>query len=373
MGIKSISIGGRTDIKKVTINGGVFFQKSGGGGHIYGAVWDGSSTTAWTRTDDAASFADPVPAVNNGTGSSPFDTLMPWSGMVKEERTGGTMVKIPKFWIKWTKSGDSLALQIADYAADGFIVSPAHQDRGDGVGERDFVYVGRYHSGANYKSTTGVAPKARITRSTARSSIHALGSSIWQYDFAMWQTIFMLYLVEFADWNSQAKIGYGCGNNSSTESVGATDTMLYHTGTVKPNRTDYGVGVQYRWIEDLWGNVYDWLDGCYYNSGGLNLIKNPTNFSDNSGGTNIGRLGNGFPKVMSVATAAGFEYAIYPTTAGGSGSTYVPDNWYFNSSSPCLEVGGYYLQGLDCGLFNVYCGTESNTYRNSGCRIQELP
>ena len=32
--------------------------------HIYGAEWDGSSTTSWTRTDDSALFSDPVPAVN---------------------------------------------------------------------------------------------------------------------------------------------------------------------------------------------------------------------------------------------------------------------------------------------------------------------
>ena len=34
--------------------------------------------------DDAAGFADPVSAVNNGTGSSPFDDFLPWAGMGKE-------------------------------------------------------------------------------------------------------------------------------------------------------------------------------------------------------------------------------------------------------------------------------------------------
>lgn len=341
---------------------------------IYGVQWAGNSSTAWSRTDDAAGFTDPVPAVNNGSGSSPFDNLYPWSGMVKETRTGGVMVKIPKFWFKWTKSGNSLKLRIADSPVDGFLVSPAHQDRGDGAGERDYVYVGRYHCHtSNWKSQTGGKPKASTTRSNARTNIHNLGTNIWQYDFAMWQTIFMLYLVEFADWNSQAKIGYGCGNDSATENMGATDNMQYHTGTAKSSRTTYGVGVQYRWIEDLWGNVYDWLDGCYYNGGGLNLIKKPANFSDSSGGTSIGTPSGGYPKVMSVATASGFEYAIYPTTAGGSGSTYVPDYWDFNSSSPCLLVGGRYNPSQYCGLFLVsYSGT-SDSSPNIGCRLQELP
>lgn len=52
---------------------------------IYGVEWDWTSSgpTKGTRTDGAAGFADPQPAVNNGNGSSPFDGLMPWAGMVK--------------------------------------------------------------------------------------------------------------------------------------------------------------------------------------------------------------------------------------------------------------------------------------------------
>ena len=34
---------------------------------IYGVTWDGSSTTAWSRTDDAAGFVDPVPALSGGS------------------------------------------------------------------------------------------------------------------------------------------------------------------------------------------------------------------------------------------------------------------------------------------------------------------
>lgn len=340
---------------------------------IYGVLWDGTSTTALSRTDDAELFADPVPAVSNGNGSSPFDTCYPWSGMVKETRTGGVMVKIPKFWFKWTKSGNTLKLQIADKAVSGFSVSPAHMDRGDGVGERDYVYVGRYHCNSNYLSATGASPQANITRSSARSSIHAKGANIWQTDYAMRLTIQMLYLVEYADWNSQAKIGYGCGNNSAAQSMGYTDGMTYHTGTTQSARTTYGLGTQYRWIEGLWDNVYDWMDGCYYNASGLNIIKNPANFSDSANGTAVGTPSSGYPTVMNISSVAGFTWAMYPTTANGSESTYIPDYWYFNSSYPCLRVGGYYDQGQNRGLFCVYYNDTSSASADIGCRLQELP
>ena len=341
---------------------------------IYGVQWDGTSTTALSRTDDAAGFTNPSPAVSNGNGSSPFDDLMPWSGMTRStDPQAGELVAIPKYWYKWTKSGSTIKLQIADGPAEGFLVSPAHCDRGDGHGERDVVYVGRYHClTSNWKSQTGGKPKVDITRSSARSSIHNLGGTIWQWDWAMSWTIKMLYLVEYADWNSQAKIGYGCGNNSSTENMGQTDGMTYHTGTKQSSRTTYGVGVQYRHIEGLWDNVYDWVDGCYYSSAGLNIILNPSNFSDSSGGTSIGTPSNGFPSALDIKSALGNQWPL-PTAANGSDSTYVPDSWDFSASNPCLRVGGNYSQSLYRGLFFVNYYTVSDASASIGCRLMKLP
>ena len=340
---------------------------------VYGISWSGGPSTAWTRTDAAAGSSDPVPALSNGNGSSPFDNCYPWNGMVKEPRTGGVMVKIPKFWFKWTKSGSALKLQIAEKAVDGFSVSPAHMDRGDGKGERDYVYVGRYHCNSSYLSATGSSPVASITRSSARTSIHAKGSTIWQMDYAMRLTIWMLMLVEFADNDFQAKIGYGCGNNSAVGAMGYTDSMTYHTGTTQSARTTYGLGTQYRYIEGLWDNVRDWMDGCYYSSSGMSVIKNPANFSDTANGTVIGTPTSGYPSAMSLSTDSGFEWCIYPTMSSGSTTTYFPDNWNFNASNPCLYAGGYYYQSLCYGAFYVSCTNASGVGTNIGCRLQELP
>lgn len=344
--------------------------------HIYGVQWDGTSTTVWSRTDEAANFANPVPYVAGASSyGSPFDNRAPWSGMVRvTDSAAGELVAIPKFWYKWTKSGNTLKLQIADKAATGFHVSPAHADRGDGKGERDIVYVGRYHCHtSNYKSQTGGKPKANITRSTARSAIHNLGSAIYQSDIQMRMTIWMLYLVEFANWNSQAVIGKGCGNNSGTQNMGYTDSMPYHTGTTQSSRDTYGLGTQYRYIEGLWDNVYDWGDGCYYNGSGLNIIMNPNSFSDSSGGTAVGVPSSGWPSAFTVATVSGLEWVIYPTATGGSENTYSADDWYFGSSYPCLRFGGDYYQGGSHGLFYVYCSGASNSNEGIGCRLQKLP
>ena len=341
---------------------------------IYGVEWDWTSSgpTKGTRTDAAAGFSDPNPAVNNGNGSSPFDNLMPWAGMVKETRTGGVMVKEPKYWYKWTKTGKKLKLQIADGPVEGFHVDPVNMDRGDGLGELNFSYIARYHcASGTYKSETNKAQQVSITRSAARTSIHNLGANIWQMDFAQMWYVGMLFLVEFADWNGE-RIGRGCSASGSKENNGKTDAMQYHTGTTAANRDTYGY-TQYRNIEGWWDNVYDWMDGCYYNSNGLNVIKNPNQFSDSANGTLVGKPVAGYPSDFTIPTQSGLEWALFPSAAAGSTTNYVPDIWYFNGSSPCLYHGGDYNRNRYRGPFYVgYSGT-SYTSTNIGCRLQERP
>lgn len=359
--------------------------------HIYGVEWDGTASRVWSRTDDAANFTNPVPYYGNITSepSSPFDNRMPWAGMTVEERTGGTMVKIPKFWYKLTQDGDSIQVKITNVAAEGYHVSPAHMDRGDGGGERDVVYIGRYHCGTGYKSVA-TSPLNNITRATARTSIHNLGSNIWQMDFAIRFTIWLLYIVEFANWDSQYVIGAGGGNGNSKEIMGYTDSMPYHTGTMANSRAVTGCNTQYRNIEGLWDNEYDWLDGCYYtpyNPTTMHIILNPASFSDNTGGIasySIAGYGYGsgdYPNKLQVKDVEGAFPLFVPAYFGGSKSTYTCDCWRAASASlssekakPCLYAGGYYgTQDGSNGIWRLGCDDIGNAYVFEGCRLMELP
>lgn len=346
--------------------------------HIYGVTWDGTSTTKWTRTDEAALFTDPVPYVAGAANyGSPFDDLMPWAGMVKEERTGGTMVAIPKFWYKLEQNtpgtpSSGMSIKIADGPVEGFAPSPAHMDRGDGKGERDVVYVGRYHCANDYKSKTGEEPKSGVTRKTARTEIHKLGNNIWQMDFTTRFTIWLLYLVEFADWNSQACIGYGCGNGDRAENMGYTDSMPHHTGTTQTSRTTYGLGTQYRYIEGLWDNVYDWEDGCYNSNAGLNIILNPNRYSDGSGGVSIGTPIDGYPTEFTVSSKPG-PAMFYPTKSNGSGTVASCDYWRFSAPHPVVSSGGHVIHDNSYGLFYQHRSSDSYAGPVVGTRLQELP
>ena len=360
--------------------GNVISPDFGGGSiehPIYGAEWAGTSDPSWTRTDAAVGFSSPNPyyAGMSTTPSSPFDNIMPWSGMRRvTDANAGELVEIPKFYYKWTRDGVKMKLQISMSQFDGSYVSPAHADRGDGVGERDYVYVGRYHCASDYKSKTGVIPITQITRATARTNIHNLGNNIWQHDIAMLWTIRMLYLVEFANWNSQSCIGYGCGNDSGMENVGASDNMPYHTGTMKSNCNTYGVGVQYRHIEGLWENAYDFTDGVYFSSNNIYIITNPANFSDSSGGVNVGTRGTSAGFISSLSeTISNYNWAMLNKDVNGSSTTYLCDA-VSAVTGTILYSGGGYGQSQNRGLF--YMGEDmgvSSTGSSVGSRLMVLP
>ena len=345
---------------------------------IYGVEWDKTSTTKLSRTNDAALFEDPVPYMAGATSyGSPFDNLYPWSKIeIVEDANAGTLVAIPKYWFRWTDTDGMLRLEIANYAAEGFAVSPAHRDRGDGKGERDVVYIGRYHCSIdNFKSETGVKPKTSMTRANFRTNIHNLGDTIYQNDFAMFWTIRMLYLVEYSDWDSQNVIGYGCGNGSSTDVMGYTDSMPYHTGTTQSSRTAYGLGTQYRYIEGLWDNVCDWCDGIYFSKANVYAIMNPNNFSDTANGTLAGTRPTSSNYIKwGISTTDGFDWFLYPATTGGGSSTYIPDNCVYNSSGVVLYVGGGYYKYTIYGLFCLNgCYSASGSSGSVGSRLMVLP
>lgn len=291
--------------------------------HVYGAEWAGGSDPSWTRTDESANFSDPNPYYSgmSTTPSSPFDGLMPWAGIRRVSDTNaGELVEIPKFWYKWTRDGAKMKLQIADNYKPGFYTSPAHADRGDDVGERDYVYVGRYLCDKNsYKSISGGLIEGKNI-ATYRSNIHNLGSNIWQWDYATFLTIGMLYLVEYANWDSTC-IGAGGGTGIN---FGYTDSMPYHTGTTKNSRTTMGEGCQYRHIEGLYDAAGTLIDGIYMSGSNIYIYKNPANFTNSTSGTGVQYVGTrmttetAYIKSYGMSNVSGFEWFIYPNADSSS-------------------------------------------------------
>ena len=343
--------------------------------HIYSVSWDGSANPKLTRGDDAADFEDPVPAVGAGTGSSPFDDLLPWSGMQKVTDGENVLVSIPKFWVK--VSYFPFKVQIADKEIEGFQVSPAHRDRGDGQGERDVVYIGRYECDNSYMSRSGQSPGVNKALATFRSGIKRLGTGYYQADYAIQLTWWMLYLVEFANWNGQTAIGRGyVDGHSAAINTGGTDSMIYHTG--RAEGVDGNTAIEYRWIENPWGNVWEYRDGIIFADTNICTYNNPENFSDAYNGTGATIRSNKRAPAIGYISEWGYDTSdnsfIYPSSAAGTDSTYVPDGCSYKSGGSALLVGGSWADAFFAGPFSLN-GTDppSTAYIAYGSRLQKLP
>lgn len=345
--------------------------------NVFGVCWDTSnSSTALTRlTPETDPYgyvtqsvkADPSPAVGTGAGSSPFDNFMPWSGMKEcnlNQQDGSirawqgdynfgrgeafTMVYIPEFYVAAHRDGSKQYFYISDKPRSGMTKHP-------GSGK----YVGKYHAtNMNAMSFTGAKPQTDATRAQFRSGIKNLHSKFHLYDFATYCAIIFLYIVEFADWNCQSKIGRGyVDNNSSANISGGTDSMTYHTG--RASGTDGKTAVQYRWIENLWGNVFQWVDGFNANGTTAYCCTDPSKYADDTatGYTNIGTLpAAGYIKDL-IVTDNGL---LIPKTTGGSETTYIPDYTTSYSGWHVLFVGGSWGNGGQAGLLSFYVNQASS-------------
>ena len=329
--------------------------------NVFGVCWDTSnSSTALTRLTPSTDpyglvtksvTTEPVPAVGTGAGSSPFDSFMPWSGMKEcnlnnagavtawkgdsgfSRSNNFTMVFIPEFYVAAKRNGTKQYFYVSDKPKTGMTKHP-------GSGK----YVGRYTIPG---SKSGVTSTVNITRTTARSNAKKNGDKWHLYDFATYCAIIFLYVVEFADWDCQSKIGRGYVNCNRAFGSGSTDSMTYHTG--RESGTDGEAAVQYRWIENLWGNVRQWVDGFNANGTTVYTCTDPSKYADDTatGYTNIGTLpSDGYINDL-IVTDNGL---LIPKTTGGSETTYIPDFMWSSYDWRVLEVGGDWSNGTYAGL-----------------------
>lgn len=343
--------------------------------NVFGVCWDTSnSSTALTRLTPSTDpyglvtrsvTTEPKPAVGTGSGSSPFDSYAPWNGMKEcnlnnagavtawkgdsgfSRSNNFTMVFIPEFYVAAKRNGTKQYFYVSDKPKTGMTKHP-------GSGK----YIGKYHIGSQIVSKSGVSPLVDYSRSWFRTGTKNRDSKFHLYDFATYCAIIFLYIVEFADWDCQKKIGSGI-TNDSMHSNGDTDNMKYHTGRTNDWAGDAQNPVQYRWIENLWGNVYQFIDGFNANGTTAYYCVDPSKYADDTatGYTNIGTLpASGWIKDLTVTDNG----LLIPKTSGGSGTTYVPD--YVNSSSGwrVLSVGGYWSSGANAGLLCFFAGNASS-------------
>lgn len=426
----------------------------------------------WTRIADAEGLT--ANATKNGTEvANDFDNLYPWShirkcnvdattgqvlayygetGFQADGSNGEVMVKIPEFWWKRERLPDEFGnvyeyIYIADYARAGYKKS-------------EEFFVGAYMISTETTaeetivahSRSGVVPKYSTTKANFRTYAKALGEG-WQLMDYHYFLLQMLYLVEYAHYNSQSMIGNGivafstakaliAENNvnriivssagtglwvGKTICIGATDAWNssvaadreitsiedYNDGQVTGkaihfdgdpvniavNNVIWGSAqktgendslgnasgclindnyhsVNYRGIENIFGHMWQHIDGLNIKDYIAYICKDPDSYENDKFDAPYEKIGyvnaettDSYIKKLGLDEKHP-EVAL-PTEVGASSSTGACDNYWCAEGNRFACVGGsfsYYW--TKAGFFAWGCNyTSSNASWNCGARL----
>jgi hypothetical protein len=461
------------DILLYDANGEVFYTKGYDDGEktiyslieveepkIYGISRDTTaSSSAWTRIEDSVGLV--ANATKDGTAvTNDFDNIYPWSDIISynyntttnqitayygdanfkfDGSNGEVLTYIPEFYYKREVKNGIEYIYISQYAINGYTKSKAFS-------------VGRYkmsYSGSKGHSFSGTIPKVSATITQFRSYAQALGSGFGQMDWRYF-TLQMLYLVEYANYDSQLKLGKGAtdlryeatdnaliseaGTNriviatsinyvlgqqidigtsqggrqiakdrtitgiQAYNSGGTVGTALTFDGTavnVAIGNLIYSCGqksgqcdslgmksgcinndgkhsMAYRGIEDIYGNVFDSIDGINIQNNQAYICYNPANYVVDTFGGNYTALGylnsNSTGDVNTLGYDASNSIVALPTSIGGG--TYMCDFYYQASGNRVLLVGGRFCNFSGAGLWCFYSVNSSSTaFFDIGARL----
>ena len=158
---------------------------------------------------------------------------------------------------------------------------------------------------------------------------------------------------------------------SSPQAAGSCDSLGMKSGCLV---NDSKHGVIYRGIENIFGNVWAWVDGINIKDYQAYLCKDPAQYVSDKFEAPYKKLGyldvnaNGWSKTL------GFDpdepLVRFPKEIGAADSTYQCDYHWTAAGIRVARVGGYLVNGTYCGLWCWFLnGASSNSYWYLGCRV----
>ena len=251
-------------------------------------------------------------------------------------------------------------------------------------------------------SIAGAKPASGKTQNLTRANTRALcnnrnanveadnaaGGLGWrQHDIFALSITQILMLVEYAHFDAQAKIGKGV---SSLVDDGASNMALVTGGTSSlgnksgnaPDGEDGKKSVTYRGEENLWGNIWTWLDGinieckdiqnAYVSSDNLTM-KDDTKENYENAGFTLAKAGGW---VSKFGFDAAHPYLFLPTECKGASNFVGANHWNnptYNGFMVALLGGKWHYGGI-CSPFYLDVHYASG-YRNRafGGRLLYVP
>lgn len=345
------------------------------------------------------------------------------AGYSETGSNGQVMVEQPKFYYKVVplelekvEGGKGFHMRkvryyVSDTKKAGFKLHPAFIQNGV---EKNFIYLSAYEgstydtSASVYNTTdaqtvdftastgdvlasiAGAKPTSGLTQSGAtRAGFRTLAANRgtgWSQQTVQAATATeLLFLVEYASFNMQSKIGVGVtnktddGTTSMTEITGYTANLGNATGSV--NNPDGWNIVTYRGEENFFGNIWKWIDGINiynYGVGSVHIADHTfadgsVNHYEDAGITICGA--NGY--VSAFGYNEDFDWLFIASECSGDSALPVGDYFYQNKVAEYWTVallGGYWAYGTYAGGFYWRVATAaSSRARYVGGRLLYVP
>lgn len=343
------------------------------------------------------------------------------SGYSETGSNGQVMVEQPKFYYKVVplelekvEDGKGFHMRkvryyVSDTKKAGFKLHPAFIQNGK---EKNFIYLSAFEgctydtSASAYNITdaqtvdwtndllasiAGSKPTSGQTQTGATRNgfrtIAAKRGTGWSQQTVQAATMTeLLFLIEYASFDMQSKIGIGVtnktddGSTNMAENTGATANLGNTTGSI--TTPDGWNIVTYRGEENFFGNIWKWIDGInIYNYGEGSVHIADHDFTDNTkeapyedaGITIAGTTGY----VSAFAYNEDFDWLFIASETLGNSSLPVGDYFYqtkASSSYTVARLGGYWNDGAIGGGFGWRVSRSSGARRRAvGGRLLYVP
>lgn len=344
-------------------------------------VADDESTPPMERLYDAVGMVANVGQSLTDNPRNDFDNVFPFNQIVEETILGRVMIRIPKFYVRREHYEENIRMyrwwEISQYKYDKSYVphekflkgNVAYTGSNPESDYNDYVWVAKYETSSNNQSVSGANVQVSQTRSVMRNNARAIGEGWSIMDIATWSGLWLLFHVVFANRNSQAIMK---GNYSNAvKPTGLTDGKA--ASCVQIDNT----AMSFYGIENLYCNVYKWIDGINVNGTQAYVATRISDFADNVT-ANYRQVGyvngatNGF--ITKLGYDANNKFAEFPTAVGGSSTTYYCDYYYQSAGWRVVRVGGDWNNNDSFGVsFWGANDTSSYTTPSIGSRLTYRP
>ncbi len=203
---------------------------------VYGVSWDLSDSPTLTRTDDSVGFTAEA-GVDGSVVTNDFDTAEIYKDIIEvEDVLGNAFVRIPKFYIKKTKSAVTRTWQISNVQGAGYYLPACFYDY-ENEEELPYIYVGKhlgYVDAGVLQSIPDVYPTVNTNIVDFRTAAEANNTGgllgYQQMDIHTYDALTTLFYIEFATLNSQSIMrGYADGRYTDTDLLTADTSPAGNT------------------------------------------------------------------------------------------------------------------------------------------------